>query len=274
MALTVQDIISCIDETAPFAIAESWDNVGLLVGDKNRLVSSVLVALDPTSRLLDEAVAKGADMVITHHPAIFKPLPNIDTADPEGQFLEKALVNRLSVLACHTNLDSAREGVNDTLARLLGLEQTTPLVPSGLPEEETGLGKIGYYPSRIDRAAFIEKLLQVLDLPSVQVAGVIPKVISCVAVCGGSGSGFAKTARNRGADLYLSAEIKHDIARWAEEAGFCVIDGTHYSTEKPAVTVLATRLRDYARKKGWKITIEETTTERHPFVSVDAQKYL
>lgn len=91
MTVTIKDIIKCLDEIAPFTMAESWDNVGLLIGDQRREVISLLIGLDPTNRLLDEALEIGADTVITHHPAIFKPIPSINTADPAGSFLEKAL---------------------------------------------------------------------------------------------------------------------------------------------------------------------------------------
>jgi putative NIF3 family GTP cyclohydrolase 1 type 2 len=107
MPVTVADIITCLDGIAPFSVAESWDNVGLLVGDQNRSVTSILVALDPTSQLLDEAIGLGADTVITHHPALFKPLLSINTADPTGIFLEKALSARLTVVACHTSHPSS-----------------------------------------------------------------------------------------------------------------------------------------------------------------------
>ena len=270
MSVTVSDIIRCLDEIAPFSIAESWDNVGLLIGEKDREVSSVLVGLDPTSRLLDEAVHGCMDTVITHHPAIFKPIPSINTAEPGGKFLEKALVNKINVLACHTNFDSASIGVNDALAELLGLQEIRPLIPStSHPAEGAGLGRIGLYQNGIRKHEFIARLLEILDIQAVMVAGQMPDLIRCVALCGGSGSDFAETAKNSGAEVYLSSEIKHNVARWAEEAGICVIDGTHYATEKPAVKLLAEKLRQKIYENGWEITVTETSSEHHPFLMVD-----
>jgi len=272
--VTIKDIIRCLDEIAPFAIAESWDNVGLLVGDRGREVASILVGLDPTNRLLDEAIENGADTVITHHPAIFKPLPFIDTADPTGRFLEKALINGINVFACHTNFDSVSLGVNDALATLLQLENIQPLLPSSShPVDGAGMGRIGYYPSPLQRADFIDKLLDALELPAVMVAGLLPETVSSVALCGGSGSEFAEIAKSCGADVYISSEIKHNVARWAEEAPFCVIDGSHYATEKPAIKLLAARLSHYASENNWNISISETKTERHPFKTVHTTSY-
>ena len=180
MAVTIKDIIKCLDEIAPFAIAESWDNVGLLVGNRSREVQSMLVGLDPTLKLLDEAAAVGADTVITHHPAIFKPIPAIDTAEPSGRFLEKALKKQINVFACHTNFDSIAPGVSDVLADLLGLEHIIPLIAgTSQPTDGAGTGRLGYYPQPIDRATFIDKLLNVLKLSSVQIAGRLPETISC-----------------------------------------------------------------------------------------------
>jgi dinuclear metal center YbgI/SA1388 family protein len=269
MAVTISDIISCLDDIAPFGMAQSWDNVGLLIGDRRREVKSVLVGLDPTNRLLTEALDKGADTVITHHPAIFKPFPFVDTAEPSGSFLETALVSKLNVLACHTNFDSAVGGVNDALAELLGLVELSALVPAEANGAEgAGLGRIGRYPEAKSGKEFIELLLNILEGASVQVAGVIPERIESVALCGGSGSEFAETARQRGADVYISAEIKHNIGCWAEEAGFCVIDGTHYATEKPAVKLLTKHLVSYAQTQGWDLEIFESTSEKHPFSTV------
>jgi len=262
--MRVKDILGTLDRIAPFKLAEAWDNIGLLVGDPEREITAVLVGLDPTGVLLDEAIAQGADTIVTHHPLIFHPLPAINTAEPTGRFLEKALSNRITVIACHTNLDSAHNGVSDVLADSLGLTQTEPLVPGdGLPG--TGIGRIGNYPDGLNQVAFMNKIFSTLGLAGVQVAGLLPDKIFRVAVCGGSGSEFAETAQKNGADIYLSAEIKHDTARWAQESGFCIIDGTHYATEQPVVKHLATLLQLAADHENWGIPIRQTQTESHPF---------
>ena len=268
MGVTIQDIIVCLDEIAPFSMAESWDNVGLLIGDRSREVKSILIGLDPTNKLLDEAITKGADTIITHHPAIFKPLPSIDTAEPSGSFLEKALGAKLNIFSCHTNFDSAAPGVNDVLAELLGLTQVRPLVV-GNPEDDSGMGRIGSFERPVTWPEFIGAVHDMLDLDGLVVAGAMPDTVSVVALCGGSGSEFAQVARDSGADVYISAEIKHNVARWAEECGFCVIDGSHYATEKPAMHLLAERLREQISLKGWNIEIYETETEQHPFTIVN-----
>ncbi len=270
MTVRVKDILESLNIEAPFSLAEAWDNVGLLVGDPEQEVTAVLAGLDPTNRLVDEAITQGANTIVTHHPVIFKPLQTINTAEPNGRLLQKALANHIAIIGCHTNLDSARQGVSHYLALQLGLENLSPLVASSDEAgTDTGLGSIGTYPAPLAAADFLARVLHVLDLPSVHMAGTVPTQISRVAVCGGSGSELAPIALQRGADVYLSAEIKHSTAIWAAETNFCIIDGTHYATEKPAVTLLVKKLQEAGNKKDWKIKILQTKEEHHPFVLLD-----
>lgn len=270
MTAKVKDILESLNEEAPFSLAESWDNVGLLIGNPEQEVTTVLAGLDPTNSLVDEAIALGANTIITHHPVIFNPLSAINTADPAGKLLEKALSNQIAIIGCHTNFDSASEGVSDYLALQLGLENLSPLVSSSDDNStDTGLGRIGLYPAPLASSDFLAKVLDVLNLPCVQTAGALPEKVTTVAVCGGSGSDLAPIAFRQGADVYLSAEIKHSTAIWAAENDFCIIDGTHYATEKPAVTLLVKKLRAASDRKNWKINILQTKREHHPFVLMD-----
>jgi len=270
MTARVTDILNSLNTLAPFNLAEPWDNVGLLVGNPDQEATAILAGLDPTNSLLDEAIALGANTVITHHPVIFKPLPAINTSAPEGRLLEKALTNRIAIIGFHTNFDSAQAGVSAILAERLGLDSHSPLIPA-LQDNLTGagLGRIGSYRNPLSKDEFLQRLLDVLGLDSVLVAGTLPKKITTVAVCGGSGSEFAVQARALGAEVYLSAEIKHNTAVWAIECDFCIIDGSHYSTEKPAIAFLVKKLEEASRREQWNIRILETTTERHPFVKLD-----
>ncbi len=269
MTARIADILATLNNAAPFTLAESWDNVGLLIGTPAQPAHSILVALDPTNALLDEAIALGADTIVTHHPVIFKPLSAIDPAESQGRLLARALAHGIALIACHTNLDSTLNGVSDILALELGLSDIVPLAPAADAPAGTGIGRIGRYqtPEPIDR--FLFRLATLLDLDRVQVAGLLPAAVGRVAVCGGSGSELAPLALRLGADIYLSAEIKHNIAVWAVENSFCIIDGSHYATEKPAVALLVDTLRQAAAISGWQTTILPSSTERHPFASLE-----
>ena len=269
MTVLLRHIIDHLNTAAPFNLAESWDNVGLLVGSTESPVTSILIGLDATNSLLDEAIQLGADTIVTHLPVIFKPLARIDTADPLGRLLQKALAHNIAIIACHTNLDNAIDGVSDILGRALGLTQLSPLLPSpNATGSATGLGRIGRFTTPVTPGQFLHTALQALGLTSIQVAGPLPTSIQTVAVCGGSGSDLAALALSRGADLYLSAEIKHSTARWAEENDFCIIDGTHYGTEHAAVQLLANMLQAMCASQHWQIAVAQTKTEKPPFVSI------
>ncbi len=270
MTARVKDILSSLNTLAPFNLAEPWDNVGLLVGNPDMEVTALLAGLDPTNSLIDEAINRGANTVISHHPVIFKPLPAINTSAPDGRLLEKALINGIAIIGCHTNFDSSETGVSTILANQLGLENHSPLIPALHGNAtQSGLGRIGSYRSPLSPSEFLKRVLDTLGLDSVQVAGALPEKVTTVAVCGGSGSDFAPQARILGADIYLSAEIKHSMAIWAIESNFCIIDGTHYSTEKPAISLLVKKLEEASRNQQWNIRVFETKTERHPFVKLD-----
>lgn len=274
MPVKIIELLDVLNGIAPFHLAESWDNVGLLIGDPERESRSVLLGLDPTLSLLEEAVNRGADTLITHHPCIFHPLPFVHTSTPGGAFLERALTEKINVIACHTNFDSAASGVSDALANLLGLELLTPLRPvSSMEDKRQGLGRIGEYQEPVIFESFINTVFTALDIESVLIAGEPPKEVKRVALCGGSGSDFTEDAFKQEADVYISAEIKHSTARWAEEVGFCVIDGTHYATERPALALLGEKLKDQIAASNWDLQILQPESERPVFKTINTHFY-
>ncbi len=275
MKVYLTELLKGLNQIAPFALAESWDNVGLLIGDPGREVVSLLVGLDPSLSLLNEAIDRGIDTIVTHHPCIFRPLSAVNLTTPGGLFLERALAHKVNVIACHTNFDSAEAGVSDVLADLLGVEVVRPLrVANGSENSKTGLGRIGMYPSPLSFTDFLQRVFQTVASENVQMAGIPPAKIKTVALCGGSGSDLAEEAFKQDADIYISAEIKHSTAVWAADTGFCVIDATHYGTEKPAMFLLAQKIESYARKNNWDISICQTERETSPFTNISIDNYI
>jgi putative NIF3 family GTP cyclohydrolase 1 type 2 len=147
------------------------------------------------------------------------------------------------------------DGVSDILARQLGLDSLVPLQPTGR-EENIGYGRLGTLAEPLAGPDFLARLQDILNLPVLPVAGQVPEMISKVAVCGGSGSDLAETAFNAGADVYITAEIKHATARWAEAGNLCIIDGSHFATENIIIRPLAARLQKILRNKNIDISIE------------------
>lgn len=263
--ITNDNILKILDVISPFALAEDWDNVGLLLGDPGTAVTGIVIGLDPTTALLDEALIHGANLVITHHPIIFPSIKAIRTDQPTGAFIAKALSNQISTIACHTNLDVVPTGVSQALMQRLGMANNVPLSPAKSGGPGTGFGQIGVLPQPLRGADFLEMLGQALALPTLAVAGGIPDMVRRVAVCGGSGSDLAMAARANGADVYITAEVKHHVARWAEEAGFCIVDAGHFVTESPILEELAATLSAHFASHDISIPVFVTENQKNPF---------
>jgi dinuclear metal center YbgI/SA1388 family protein len=255
-------LLSILNSIAPFAMAEPWDNVGLMVGDPGQQVTGILIGLDPTEALIHEALAQNLNTILTHHPLIFHPLKTIPGNTPMGRMLKTALAHDLTLIACHTNLDLAAFGVSNALAERLGLADTRPLTAA--PGQGSGFGKIGTLPAPLPAEQFLSHLLTALAAPGIQLAGPLPETIHTVALCGGSGSELAETARAMGAQVYITGEVKHSVARWAEDAGFCMIDAGHYPTENLIVPVLAEILKKSCADKGFTPAITTTAQQDNP----------
>ncbi|NLX18080.1 MAG: Nif3-like dinuclear metal center hexameric protein [Desulfobulbus sp.] len=254
---TVRDFLTALQHIVPESLAEDWDNVGLLVGDPNQRVTRVLLALDPTCSLIEQAATGGYDLVITHHPVIFRPLKALRTDTPSGRFIATAASHKIAVLACHTNLDSIQGGVSDYLARALGLRDTRPLIFSGKNcELDCGIGRIGHYASTISAAAFLDKVKAVCNPPWTLEAGPRPDTITVVALCGGSCSDLADTALNLGAHVFVTAEVKHSVACWAADAGLWLLDAGHFATENPAMSLFRDTLLKKVTSRGWDLQID------------------
>lgn len=225
--MTIQEIFNYLNTRAPFDTAEGWDNPGMLVGDPRREVTRVLVALDATAGAVDTAEAVYADLIVTHHPAIFAPLKRL-TADSIPYRLAAAGID---LIAAHTNLDKAEGGVNDTLAARLGLADVTVAA-----DEYTRIGTLTEPMSARDFAAHVAGVLDT----AVRYSG--DKEVRTVAVCGGSGGDFMLRCIGA-ADAYVTGEVRHH--EWLAAAGHVnVIEAGHYATEVPVVDTLCTWLTE------------------------------
>ena len=268
-SLQVKDLLTILNELASFDLAETWDNVGLLVGDPDTDISGVMVGLDPTMDLFEEAVSARVNTVITHHPLIFHPQTALRTDQVTGKLVKKAIDQQLTVIGCHSNLDVVPGGVNDVFAESLGLKNIETITGG---EAGVGFGRIGNFPATVTADAFLKKLSQALDVQTLRIAGSLPEKIKTIAVCGGSGSDLAEQAFKLGAQIYVSGEIKHSTARWAEAAGFCIIDAGHFATENLIVPALVETLTKQLIKKGLRMDILSCSQQQNPFRSLVIDK--
>jgi dinuclear metal center YbgI/SA1388 family protein len=236
--MKVRDIIKVIEEFAPLSIQEGWDNSGLCVGSPEDEVTSVLLALDCTPELVDEAVACGADMIITHHPLIFSGLKKISPEDMVGEAVIKAIKAGVSIYAAHTNADKVLEGVSGAMAAKLGLADVEVLDMDG---EGTGLGAVGNLPEPMTAEQAIAFVKEKFCLKSMKASRPVEGMISRVAMCGGSGGSLIGAARKAGAQLYISGDISYH--NFFTPEGFMIMDIGHYESEIEIVEILFSLLR-------------------------------
>ena len=236
--MKVRDIIAVIEEFAPLSIQEGWDNSGLCVGSPDDEVTSALFALDCTEELVDEAVACGADMIITHHPLIFSGLKKISPDDQVGAAVIKAIKNGIAIYAAHTNADKVIAGVSGAMAAKLGLADVRILSEDG---EGTGLGVVGdlSQPLTADEAVALVK--EKFGLKMLKASRPSDGLISRVAMCGGSGGSLIGAARRSGAQLYISGDISYH--NFFTPEGFMIMDIGHYESEIEIVDILFSLLR-------------------------------
>ncbi|WP_129724014.1 Nif3-like dinuclear metal center hexameric protein [Xylanivirga thermophila] len=347
MGAKVRDIVDIMEQIAPFQYAEDWDNVGLLLGDMEENVSRIMLTLDATPEVIEQAVKEDIDMLISHHPIIFKPIKDIRLDSYTGKILCPLIKHDISVLCAHTNLDKALGGVDDTLADILGLNEVEPLtyvdsmpyykivvyIPKGHEEKvlyamaEAGAGCIGGYShctfqgegtgtflplegakpyigdvgmlehvheirletivpkSHLDKvldamlkvhpyeevAYDVYQLANRVKVPSIGRIGQLPKVMSVieyaeyikrslnagsvaivgnrdkkvkwVGSCAGAGGDLVGMAKYKGADVFVTGELKYHEAQMANALGIPVIAAGHFSTEIPIVSKLITSLQ-------------------------------
>ncbi len=234
---TVGDIFHWMDEIAPFSTAMDFDNVGLLVGDEAQPVTRVLLTLDITSSVAEEARAAGAQLILSHHPVIFQPLRRL----PAGSVPYLLARYGISAICSHTNLDMAQEGVNTMLAQTLGLKQLRPLREYAAAARWEAV--IGVLPNPLEPGAFAALVKDKLGLAC---CGYVPGncPVSRVALCSGAGGDYLEDAARGGADAFVTGEAKHHQLLFAKERGITLVPAGHYATENGIVELLSQRLKE------------------------------
>lgn len=228
---TIGDVCTVIEKFAPLSLQESYDNAGLILGDRNREVTGVLIALDATLDVIDEAIRLGSNLIVTHHPFIFKGLKTITGKNHTENCLIKAIRNDIAIYAGHTNVDSVRGGVNERMADKLGLSETSILVPVHQTSCDCGLGMIGMLPEPLSETDFLNLVKKTFHCERIRFSALTGKSVRKVAMCGGSGSEFLENALTMGADAYLTGEAKyHEFFTHASE--ILLVDAGHYETEQ------------------------------------------
>ena len=238
-----QDIMSALEELSPVSYAEDWDNVGLIVGRRDKEVRKIYIAVDPTDEVIQKAVEAGADMIITHHPLIFKGIKKVNSENFISRRVLRLARHDISYYAMHTNFDIM--GMADAAADEIGLKRRSVLSVTYEDDiAKEGFGRVGRLPSVMTLKECAEHVKNCFRLKHVRVYGDLDTELETAAICPGSGKSMIGDAVRAGADVFITGDIEHHEGLDCLAQGLTVIDAGHYGIEK----IFINYIREYLRR--------------------------
>ena len=269
-----QTVAGILDELVPKRLAESWDNVGLLVGDGKQKINRVMVCLDAPEWVVEEAIDKDVDMIISHHPMIFNGIKRITSDTATGRKLLNLIKNNIAMYSLHTNYDIVAGGLNDIFARELGFLNAKVIkeMLKAHPYEEAaydiyetknegqvmGLGRIAELENETTLSLYADNVKTLLGADHISFAGDPDRRIKKVALLNGSGNKFINDARFAGADVLVTGDMQYHGILDALEMGLCVIDAGHYATEKIMIKYVTEYLKDKFHELKFDVDVIES----------------
>ena len=255
--MKIRQVLDALEQFAPLPLQESWDNAGLQLGLTEADVSGALLCLDVNEKIVDEAIRKGCNLIVSHHPLLFRGLKQISGADYVQRSVIKALKNDVVVISMHTNMDNALGGVNWKIAERLGLQNSRFFAQKTIDGVEAGSGVIGELPSEMAADDFVLLLKRQFDVECAQCNELLRRPIRKVAICGGAGDFLLDDALRQGADAFITGEMHyHQYFGYEQRLQICVIG--HYQSEQYTAEIF----RDIINKEcpGVRTEIAETNT--------------
>lgn len=255
--MKIKEVLSALERFAPLPLQEGWDNAGLQVGLTEAEVSGALLCLDVNERIIDEAVAKGLNLVVSHHPLLFRGLKTIGDGDYVQRTVMKAIRNGITVVSMHTNMDNARGGVNYKIAEKLGLTDVRFMAPKTVDGVEAGSGVVGELPEEMAADDFVLMVKRVFGVECAMCNELLRRKIRRVAICGGAGDFLLDDAVRSGADAFITGEMHYHVYFGREQQlQICVIG--HYQSEQYTSEVFRQVIEDAC--PGLPLHIAETCT--------------
>lgn len=242
--MQIKDILAVLEAIAPPHLQESYDNAGLIVGNPETMATGVLFCLDSTEAVVQEAVEKGCNLIVAHHPIVFRGLKRLNGTTYVERTVMEAIRKNVAIYAIHTNLDNVyRQGVNAKIAEKIGLENTRMLAPKPGSDPNIGAGLLGTLPAPMSGTAFLQHLKKALRAGCVRHTALPGKPVRSVAVCGGSGSFLLPEALSAGADAFVSADFKyHEF--FDAEGKLIIADVGHFESEQFTIELLYEIVRE------------------------------
>lgn len=237
---TIRSLLQDLEQQIPLRLAESWDNVGLLWGDPEVDAEAVMTCLTLTEDVAREAIREGANLVITHHPILFKAVKSVTTATSEGRMLLELAKQGICVYSPHTAFDSAREGINQRIATALGIESPQPI--RCLPQSNDGAGRWGKLSVPLSLQGVLDRLRSICPAERFQFVGDMDRECRTVGIACGAAGEFLSDAVQLGCDLFITGETRFHTCLEARTQGVAMVLVGHYASERPAVESLAAEL--------------------------------
>lgn len=268
---TLGEVLLAAEELWPASLAEEWDAVGLVAGRTSKPVQKILLAVDPTAAVVDEALEWGADLLVTHHPLLLRPVNSVAATSFKGDVVHRLIEGGCGLLTVHTNGDSSVGGVSDVLADALGLQDVQPLKQATAGLDEEGIGRYGDLAVATSLSDFAAKVFSILPAVAggVRVAGEHDGLVRRVAVCGGAGDALFDEVRACSADVYVTADMRHHPASEAREAAAdgrpYLIDVSHFGSEWLWLTPAAEALDNVLGDQGHAVDIRVSSINTDPW---------
>lgn len=238
MATYIFEVEDYLHSIAPNYLQEGYDNAGLIVGNSKDVIKGVLISLDCTEQIIDEAIALGANLVVCHHPIVFRGIKRFNGSTYVERTVMKAIKHDIAIFAIHTNLDNVMPGVNGEIANRLGLVQCKILRAKD-GDELIGAGIIGDLPQPINTLDFFGQLKLNMNLQSFKYTEICHQTVQKIAVCGGAGSFLLEDAKEQGAEVFITSDFKyHEF--FDAESKIIIVDIGHYESEKYTIDLLYT----------------------------------
>ncbi|MFV0577480.1 MAG: Nif3-like dinuclear metal center hexameric protein [Fusobacterium ulcerans] len=229
--MITKDIINFLEEKYPRSNAEEWDNVGLLVGNNKKDVKKIQLSIDATEKAVDYAAQNNVDMIVTHHPLIFKPLKSIVMSELSGRKIIKLIENGLNLYSIHTNLDSSKDGLNDYILELLEVKKCK-IIDINANDETAGIGRMYTLEEKITILEYADFIKTKMKIKNVRViSNDLKSKVKKIALINGSGMSYWRKVKSLGADLFITGDIGYHDALDAKESGLHLIDIGHFESE-------------------------------------------
>ncbi|MCR4957460.1 MAG: Nif3-like dinuclear metal center hexameric protein [Prevotella sp.] len=259
--MKIKEVLNALEQFAPLPLQESWDNAGLQVGLTEAEVSGALLCLDVTEQIVDEAVEKGCNLIVSHHPLLFRGLKTISDQTDVQRTVRKVIKHDICVVSMHTNMDNARNGVNFRIAEKLGLENVRFMAAKTVDGTACGSGIVGELPAPLASLDFVHKVKKTFGVACAQCNELLQRPVRTVAICGGAGDFLLDDAVCLGADAFITGEMHyHQYFGYEQKVQICVIG--HYQSEQYTPEIF----RDIIAKECPGVRTEITTTCTNPIV--------